>query len=942
MSAGALEYFVTCALLFPGLVTSADADGIYAREEAACLAPAPHQSCPEAFRLPESQPDVFSGRSLLQHSVVTDDWIEIAGTKWPVHAYQNSSQLARRDVKNADRQWDVGHMHISERDRSVADVYETDSEDWVHAYIMLGALFLTCALSSLTFWCCTLVQMSRESEPALDADGPGASGPSERKSADQAFHRGSERMRYAQPLMNDYVLGTAVGHGCYGTVYSCARKGQTDFCLAVKMIDKVEMNMEAIRLEAENMLSVEHPNIVRCYDICFEKFFVCLVMDRLRGGDLTAAMQAYWKSTSHAIPVVQLTHIFKQALLAVQYLHANQIVHRDVKGDNFFLDLKDFTSPDVRLVLGDLGDARKLGEKERLHQRIGSQLYWSPEMLRGDYGFKVDVWGLGITCFIALEAHYPFQRRREIENSPPVFTQKLSEVTKRFVLRMLEKAEADRPTAVECLEDPFIVSGPPQEANVGGGGAIDASDVVSESQPDAGVTERRKELVERLAPPSGRIEVDQKRFWQQSFTVRGKDDKSLSFAWWSRDRANRTLIAPRRGGGKMDVTLSNRPDAVSLEVLKNRLEEHGIDVSRWDDGSAMSLESFADEVTDGKAKLMLDASEHKKLIRVVDLVVLQIIYEVEPGTTVYLVEMPSQSKKPRLVGGKKEPYESTSRCVARYLKKLFGDYATDVSVDLDNLISWEERQESPSYPGVTTVYYKELVECRLSTSDVKLFQRFPASSTVQTPSFGMLNFAEQMFGGQQTLQPEPEGHSNKKQNMWITEDAWRGAHLEMFGSRHGKLDVSSVVKAPIGLKRQDLEDLLQSNGIDTALYGKHGAVSLADFASELIRGEASVITDTNENVVRLVDMVALDISRPDNDQVLMEESEARFPCACRRPDEHPFAAAQRYLTLIGMSLNHVHFQEDNVTTVTEEQASLKYPGVRTVHRKHLLVATLQH
>merc|ERR1719478_338725 len=80
-------------------------------------------------------------------------------------------------------------------------------------------------------------------------------------------------------LLEEYVVGATLGEGAFGVVYACTNR-QTGEEVAVKMVDKVETPVEAIRKEAEMLQELSHPNIVKFHNVFYEKCFVYIVMDK--------------------------------------------------------------------------------------------------------------------------------------------------------------------------------------------------------------------------------------------------------------------------------------------------------------------------------------------------------------------------------------------------------------------------------------------------------------------------------------------------------------------------------------------------------------------------------------------------------------------------------------------------------------------------------------
>ena len=87
-------------------------------------------------------------------------------------------------------------------------------------------------------------------------------------------------------------------------------------------------------------------------------------------------------------------------LSAVNYLHRNGIVHRDIKLENFLLT--DSGGHDSRLILIDFGLSKLIDDGEQLNQIVGSCYYTAPEVLNRCYDAKCDIWSIGIICYMIL------------------------------------------------------------------------------------------------------------------------------------------------------------------------------------------------------------------------------------------------------------------------------------------------------------------------------------------------------------------------------------------------------------------------------------------------------------------------------------------------------------------------------------------------------------
>jgi len=158
-----------------------------------------------------------------------------------------------------------------------------------------------------------------------------------------------------------------------------------------------------IENELEILRRIKHPNIVKLIEEYKTEDYVYLIMEFLKAGDLLDDVTAKKKYTEK-----EAAHMVYNLTSAVAYLHAHEIVHRDVKLENVLVQRM---ADGMRtLKLADFGLATKLEQGKLLNQKCGSPVYVAPEILLGkSYGFEVDVWSLGVIMYILLCGYAPFQ-----------------------------------------------------------------------------------------------------------------------------------------------------------------------------------------------------------------------------------------------------------------------------------------------------------------------------------------------------------------------------------------------------------------------------------------------------------------------------------------------------------------------------------------------------
>ena len=183
-------------------------------------------------------------------------------------------------------------------------------------------------------------------------------------------------------------------------------------------------------------------------------------MEYCSGGELfLRAMSRDCFSESEASSI-----IYKIAT-AISHCHSIGIVHRDLKPENILYESKaDFS--DIKII--DFGLSRKFMTDDHLHSVVGSPYYVAPEVLKGDYSHKCDIWGIGVLTYFLLSGHPPFvsNNRKDIfekiKNEKISFTdkiwKKISQEAKDLICLMLDKNPDKRPKADEIIDNKWFAN----------------------------------------------------------------------------------------------------------------------------------------------------------------------------------------------------------------------------------------------------------------------------------------------------------------------------------------------------------------------------------------------------------------------------------------------------------------------------------------------------
>jgi calcium-dependent protein kinase len=152
---------------------------------------------------------------------------------------------------------------------------------------------------------------------------------------------------------------------------------------------------------------LDHPNILKVYEAYLYKGHYCIITELCEGGTLTAHIREGRRVTERVIRVV-----FRKLMGALAYLHELGIAHRDIKLDNILLVHRESGaggSWDIRLI--DFGLARVLtARRMRDRERVGTYTHVAPEVLRGVYSTKCDLWSAGIVLCCLATGTNPFKK----------------------------------------------------------------------------------------------------------------------------------------------------------------------------------------------------------------------------------------------------------------------------------------------------------------------------------------------------------------------------------------------------------------------------------------------------------------------------------------------------------------------------------------------------
>lgn len=201
---------------------------------------------------------------------------------------------------------------------------------------------------------------------------------------------------HSGPVLGSGISGLVrlVSHKATGVQYAVK-------CLDLGLVDTAE-GLRQLREEIFIMCQLDHPNIVRLEEVYESHSEIYLVQELCLGGELFDRLD---EQPDYHYTEAECARLIKNMLNAVRYLHSKGIIHRDLKLENFLFSS---TSQDSELKMIDFGLSKHFRYGEQQHEAVGTPYTVAPEVIRGCYDERCDIWAIGVIAFLLLSGDPPF------------------------------------------------------------------------------------------------------------------------------------------------------------------------------------------------------------------------------------------------------------------------------------------------------------------------------------------------------------------------------------------------------------------------------------------------------------------------------------------------------------------------------------------------------
>lgn len=216
--------------------------------------------------------------------------------------------------------------------------------------------------------------------------------------------------QYIDDITKFYNFEVELGAGAYGKVFKVKNIKTSEYFACKKMNKRQISNKERFKIEIDLLKATDHPYIVKLHELYEDNVYLYLIMEICKGGELFDRLAKRAKE-GKLFTERESCAIFKKLMTGINYCHSHGVCHRDIKPENvLFADSEDIST----LKIADFGLSRVFSnENKTMTSIVGTTFYMAPEVLKGNYNEKCDIWSAGCILYIMLCGRPPFYAKND-------------------------------------------------------------------------------------------------------------------------------------------------------------------------------------------------------------------------------------------------------------------------------------------------------------------------------------------------------------------------------------------------------------------------------------------------------------------------------------------------------------------------------------------------
>ena len=231
---------------------------------------------------------------------------------------------------------------------------------------------------------------------------------------------------------------------------------------AVRIINKKDKNVFLSDKKVKMLCELDHPNIIKIINIMEDEDYIYVVHDYCPGKDILSFLVDNKEKVTDEL----IRQIINQILTGLAYLHANNVIHKNINPDKILVYSANLKEPELHIKISDFISNAEYYTKGQMNykpygNKITNPLFIAPEFLEEKYDNKVDIWSTGMIAYILLIGKPPFKGKEheilyQIAHKTVKIPEGLSNTKRFFLEKMLSISPKDRLEASELLNDEYF------------------------------------------------------------------------------------------------------------------------------------------------------------------------------------------------------------------------------------------------------------------------------------------------------------------------------------------------------------------------------------------------------------------------------------------------------------------------------------------------------